>query len=177
MNPSIEQFYASNMATVPLLVSRDGYYRTAPNQLLLRRTAIPTRTELAEKIAETYHAISGVISQNQSYCFEMATVNGNATEGDVLIAATYNSSLTSNAGNVFEFATKAAMDPTHRYTYIALPGNGLSSVLTKKERRHLAENGSLLDHTEDGADTLPFADALTDVIRRRGLEPEQHSSD
>jgi hypothetical protein len=178
MNQSVERFYQRGFDAVPVISACNGVVTQRNAALFLgRQPFLGDEADIDAKIVETYESIGEVHSADQNYAFEIATVNQDATGGDIVIASTYSSSLTTNAGNIYELAIKAVTDPEHRYTYVALPGNGLSTSLTKKERQHVAQHGSLLKHEHGATAPLPVVKALGTIMMQRSIEPLHLSSD
>ncbi len=176
----ISKFYqegcSSDELTLQGVIKASRYY-VGESIIYLQRPRSIDEAVISGLIEEAYEHTHRLVSDDQNYTFETATINSNATGGDVVIAGTYSSSLTGNPGNVYELATKAASDPSHRYTYVALPGNGYSSPLTRKERRHFLRSGSFLVKEEGVTTTLPVVRALAEVLRSHDVLPKHLASD
>lgn len=129
-----------------------------------------------DNVQRVYEAIRPYESDDGNYRFEIATFGSeNAGGGDVIFFPTYSSSLTGNNGNVAEMAMKAMAYRGNRFTYVALPGNGLSSPLTRKERKHFTQTGSFYDAHE--GTVLPVVTALQEVLREADIVPRHFMSD
>jgi hypothetical protein len=79
--------------------------------------------------------------------------------------ATYNSAISSNAGNAVEFAENAALHPSARRVYIATPGNGFSSPYDSDEIKHLKKHGTFVHNGQP----LPTIQALGRALTNEGI--------
>ncbi len=91
------------------------------------------------EINETYQIIR---DSHTGRAFEIAIVNKHRLmDGAILMPSTSFSSLTQNRGNAIELAAHGAATSDAARVYVAFPGMGGSSSLSRQDRQYLAEKG------------------------------------
>ena len=113
--------------------------------------------------------------------FEIGVVNQhNIDENATLFTSTSFSSLTHNAGNAIELAAHGAAIPEAARIYVAFPGSGGSSALSRSERTQLARTGRFTEGS--GTKNDPFRpmevlQALNRLLEAKGYIPNRVSAD
>ncbi len=102
--------------------------------------------------------------------FEIATVNGANTSGDVMLhISTYSSAISTNAGNAYEFAAQSVRYPNAKHLYVASFGNGGSAPLLAEDAAYARKTGRFV-RDEDGVETpLPSIRNLHAALEHEGL--------
>jgi hypothetical protein len=181
-----ERYYGDELLIKAVGLSQAG--TTIPDTLHFVRPSIKTDDyeRALEDIARTLTVIEGECPDGTVNQFEVGIANFDGDLSDLDPDAiffdaedsTYNSALSSNAGNVEEFAKNAAVNPEKPRIYIASPGNGFSSYLTRAERAHLRKTGQLIDGNDGVYEpvALPIVKSLSHALQRNNITIDRISA-
>ncbi len=133
--------------------------------------------DIGEKLEEIDRTWRTVESPSGRYSYEIATTN-DEREGQPYTAqiSTYSSSIWGNPGNAYEQALRSAIDPSPQL-YVASPGNGGTSPLTKKERVYFAKTGRMTWDDDGETKPIPFVAELLATLDHEGIALGRVSGD
>lgn len=126
--------------------------------------------DVVEKLDEVSRNLR-LIEHGGSY-FEISTANNDANSGEIMLhISTYSSSISTNPGNAWEFASHALLYPDYKHVYVASFGNGGSSPLiaTDGERRYFAHTGRLTKERNGQTEPLESIKNLQRALEKNGL--------
>lgn len=129
-----------------------------------------------EEINETHEVIT---SDDGKYVFAIAVVNRRADGPTRIVNATGRSTIRRNANNAYELALQALTEKDHRIVYIGsgIGGFGSEIPMSEYERKRLARTGSMIVTESGGCQPLPVVETLAALLRKRGIQPQEASSD
>lgn len=171
----IDQFYCGSGLSLPLYraIRMPGGGEVVPGwtrPFRFDEMATLNPTDLAFALDEVSRSLK-VIEHNGSY-FEIAVANGHVPGDNVMLhISTYSSSISSNAGNAYEFAAQAVRYPDQRHLYVASFGNGSTSSLSKQqgEQAYARQTGRFTWEKDGRTEPLPSIVNLHAALEKSGL--------
>lgn len=131
----------------------------------------PEASVVDEKLLEAARSLR--IIEHGDSTFEIAEANLDVTNGDILLhISTYSSAISSNPGNLYEFAAQAARYSDYRHLYVASFGNGGTSPLLPGDAHYAKKTGRFI-REDKGGNVYPLLSLgnLYKALEKEGLSP------
>ncbi len=121
-------------------------------------------------------AMSRTVIEHKESSFDIGIANATATKGTIVMPATANSSL-DNVGNGYELAAAAVRYPNHRLVYVASPGQGASSPMSKADAAYYRQSGRLVRGAGDDAQPVDYVVNMYRALASHGIDITHLSAD